>query len=68
MACLRVDYRREAVAVTKVPQDVVDHCARFKLCEGCPLGTCVAPLVNADDPKWAEWIEERTKVVREIMK
>lgn len=50
----------------KIPQDVVDHCDKHKLCKGCPLGTCVAPLVGITDPRWDEWLKERIAAVREL--
>lgn len=47
-------------------QDVIDHCKRHSMCKGCPLGTCVAPLVNADDPRWKEWLDGRAEAVRAL--
>ena len=42
----------------RIPDDVIEHCARHKLCQGCPLvgGLCVAPIVPQSDPRWQEWI------------
>lgn len=58
------DHLRSVTKMVEVPPDVAAHCASFKLCKGCPLGTCVAPLANYGDPRWAAWIEERNKTIR----
>jgi len=37
--------------ITKIDQAVIDHCAKFKLCKGCPLN-CVAPVSDRDFDAW----------------
>lgn len=51
-----------------VSQYVADHCARYRECKGCPLGTCVAPLCEVTDPRWQQWLDEMERKVREAMK
>ena len=52
--------------MTSIPQDVITHCNRHKLCRGCPLvgGVCVAPTVSADDARWQQWVEKMVLEVR----
>lgn len=52
--------------MTRIPQDVIDHCQKHPGCKGCPLGTCTAPLVEVTDPRWAQWMESRIEKIREI--
>lgn len=48
-----------------VPQHLIDHCLKHKLCRGCPLGTCVAPVgVSVTDPRWQQWIDSITARLR----
>ena len=55
-------------AEATIPQDVIDHCARHKLCPGCALvnGVCVAPMVPVTDPRWRAWLDRVVSEVREI--
>lgn len=34
-----------------VPQNVIDHCNKFKLCKGCKLN-CVAPVGDHNFNDW----------------
>ena len=52
--------------MSRVPQDVIDHCAKHPMCKGCPLGTCVAPVVTYPDPRFDRWIDECTEKVRAL--
>lgn len=49
-----------------IPADIIAHCQRHICCKGCPLGTCTAPLVNADSQQWREWIENKIAEIREL--
>jgi len=44
--------------MASVPKRLVEHCDSHKLCKGCPLGTCVAPVNDSTDPRWQEWIND----------
>lgn len=49
-----------------IPPDIIAHCQQYTGCKGCPIGTCVAPLVDADSPKWNEWINNKITEIREL--
>lgn len=49
-----------------LPPDIIAFCQRHPGCKGCSLGTCNAPLVNADSQQWKEWIESKITEIREI--
>jgi hypothetical protein len=44
----------------KIPEFVIDHCNKFKLCNGCKIN-CVAPVSDRDFSKWVYSIIERIK-------
>lgn len=46
-----------------IPPDIQEHCAKYALCKGCPLGTCVAPV---SDRHFDEWLAGRIEVIREL--
>ena len=50
----------------EIPQDVIDHCAKHRMCKGCPLRPCTAPTVPVTDPRWDAWLNERVRLVREL--
>ena len=52
--------------MTRIPQDVIDHCQKHPGCKGCPLGTCTAPLVPVTDDRYAQWLNDRIEKVREV--
>ena len=49
-----------------IPQDVIDHCEKHPGCKGCPLRTCTAPLAEASDPRWGDWVKGRIEAVRDL--
>jgi len=49
-----------------IPQDVIDNCAQYRGCRGCPLGTCVAPVTHYPSEQWNAWLKERIETIREL--
>jgi len=37
----------------KVPDEVIKHCASYKLCKGCNIG-CTAPVSDRDFDGWVD--------------
>ena len=50
-----------------IPTEVIDHCQKYSMCKGCPLGTCVAPLAEANTDRWNEWLAERIDKIRKVV-
>lgn len=50
----------------KIPRDIIDHCAKHRLCKGCPLKTCDAPTHSAGDPRWDQWLTQRIAEIRRL--
>lgn len=62
----RLRLRLWRLEVTRIPQDVIDHCAKHPMCKGCPLGTCVGPVSQYPSDVWDKWYESRIEAVREL--
>jgi len=52
--------------MTRIPQDVIDHCQKHPGCKGCPLGTCVGPVAPYPDPRWDQFFDECVEKVRDL--
>lgn len=46
----------------RIPQEVIDHCAKFELCKGCGLN-CSAPMADAGSQEYEQWLKDRVALI-----